>query len=62
MGIYVLEGFVWLPEVIKGISEINYGVLMLETIYIVIMCLLMIKLIKKSNFLSQLMLGTRTYK
>lgn len=62
MGIYILEGFVWIPEALKGISDINYGVLILETIYIVITCLLMTKLIKTNNFLSQLLLGIKIYR
>lgn len=56
-GIYVLEGVVVLPTIVKGIHRIDYVVVFLETIYVIVACLVMIKIIKKSSLLSKFLLG-----
>lgn len=62
MGIYIISWFFsvyLLPEVVKEYIGLNYGVVLLETILTLALCLILVFLIKKVKFLDKLLLGGR---
>ena len=62
MGIYVIAGFIPLPDVVNNIDHVNYWILMAETFYVIIASLILIQLIYKSNVLRRFLLGISVVK
>lgn len=62
MGIYVIAGFIPLPDFVNDIDHVNYWILMAETFYVIIASLILIQLIYKSNVLRRFLLGISVVK
>lgn len=62
IGVYILSAYIFtfiLPEITKSVQGINYLLVLLETIVIVLICLVVTVLIQKSYWLSLLFFGGR---
>ena len=62
MGIYIISDMIFkyiLGEITYNLYNINYFVVILESMLILIICLVLVKLISKNKFLNNILLGGR---
>lgn len=57
MGIYVIDGLLIFPDIVKNMHEVNYWIVLIESLYKLAVCLLMIALIKKNKTFNRLLSG-----
>lgn len=57
MGIYVIDGLLIFPDIVKNMHEVNYWIVLIESLYKLAVCLLMIALVKKNKTLNRLLSG-----
>lgn len=63
LGIYIISSIIHpyiLPIITKNLTNINYILILIETIIILVISITAIKLIKKNKFISKLLLGEKT--